>query len=109
MTTTQLMDMLSGPPTMTQAGDYSYPNNREKITCADGFTVSIQASNGHYCKPRNNDGGYTEFELGYPSSPDDLIQEFAEDPDAPCSTVYGYVPKAVVQALIEKHGGPVEP
>lgn len=44
-------------------------------------------------------------ELGYPSMADDLLTEYAEDADRPTSTVYGYVPVSVVDALIAKHGG----
>ena len=30
---------------------------------------------------------------------------YAESPDEPTETVYGLVPKDVVSALVEKHGG----
>ena len=29
--------------------------------------VSIQASEYHYCTPRNNEGPYSEWEVGFPS------------------------------------------
>ena len=77
----------------------------DALVCDDGFRVSIQASVTHYCSPRDNDGPYSSFELGFPSSADDLITKYADDPDKPTGTVYGYVPLAVVLALIEKHGG----
>lgn len=76
-----------------------------KVVCADGFSVSIQASRDHYCDPRSDLGPWVEFELGYPSEPDELINEYAEDPSRPTDTVYGYVPVSVVEALIAKHGG----
>ncbi len=75
------------------------------IVCADGFTVSVQASSTHYSSPRSNMGPYTDFELGYPSEADDLLTEFAETPNAPTETVYGYVPLSVVLSLLAKHGG----
>lgn len=75
------------------------------IRCADGFSVSVQASAFHYCRPRKNRGPYTHFELGFPSQEDDLIQEYAESPDIPTRTVYPCVPHDIVIALIEKHGG----
>lgn len=78
---------------------------RPRVTCADGFHVSIQASDTHYCSPRNDEGPWHSVELGFPSAADDLIQEYAEDPDHPTDTVYGYVPLAVVEALVSKHGG----
>jgi hypothetical protein len=73
----------------------------------DGFHVSIQAGKGKYSAPRitGHVEGYTEFELGFPSAADDLIQPYAEEGGKPTETVYGYVPVAVVVALAEKHGG----
>jgi len=75
------------------------------ITCADGFTVSVQASRGHYCSPRDDFGPYSSFELGFPSEPDHLIMEYAENPSEPTGTIYGWVPVDVVEQLIENHGG----
>ena len=75
------------------------------IECADGFTMSVQASEFHYCTPRDNDGPYAEFEVGFPSQPEDQLMPYAEDPERPTDTVYGYVPLEVIEALIEKHGG----
>jgi hypothetical protein len=76
---------------------------------ADGFTVSIQASKTHYCEPRENEVKfYSKVELGYPSAPDELILEYAEDQINPTSTIYGYVPVSIVDKLIEKHGGIVK-
>lgn len=78
------------------------------IRCADGFEVSVQASSTHYCTPRNNEGPYTHFELGFPSQEDSLIQPYAEDPSRPTDTVYSQVPRHTVVMLINKHGGRVE-
>ena len=36
---------------------------------------------------------------------DELIIKYAEDPDEPTGTVYGYVPVDIVQQLMDKHGG----
>lgn len=76
-----------------------------KITCEDGFRISIQASATHYCSPRDDTGPWTSVELGYPSESDPLIFTYAEDIDAPTDTVYGYVPIEIAQQLIDKHGG----
>lgn len=78
----------------------------KKVVCADGFTVSIQASDTSYSIPRENTASrYESVELGFPSDSDELILEFAEDPHAPCETVYAYVPIQIVNLLIVKHGG----
>jgi hypothetical protein len=78
------------------------------IRCADGFKVSVQASVTHYCQPRDNEGPYTHFELGFPSQEDELIQIYADDPSRPMDTVYPQVPLDSVLALIARHGGRVD-
>ena len=80
--------------------------NRPRLLCNDGFSVSVQASKFHYCSPRL-DGAqdYEAVELGYPSNEDELINEYAEDDWNYTETVYGYVPIEFVEKLIEKHGG----
>lgn len=79
----------------------------EYVTCEDGFRVSIQGNATGYCNPRDNTGPYTEVELGFPNRVDNLILKYAEDPDNPCGTVYGYVPSEVVLEMILAHGGMV--
>lgn len=83
-----------------------------KIVCADGFTMSVQASDFHYCDPRDNCGPYTTAEVGFPSAKDPELEKFAEDPDAlieggAVQTVYGYVPAEVIMEVIERRGGMV--
>ena len=78
---------------------------RPRIICNDGFTISVQASEGHYCHPRRTQNWYNSVELGYPSIEEELITEFAENKDILTETVYGYVPCDVVDKVIEKHGG----
>lgn len=79
---------------------------RPWAVCADGFEISIQASQYHYCSPRE-DGqiDYKQVELGYPSEREEMIADYAEDPDYLTNTVYGYVPVEVVDKMLEKHGG----
>ena len=81
---------------------------RPRVRCADDFSVSVQASQYHYCRPRiDNAEKYNAVELGYPSAADDLITDYAEG-DTYTDTVYGYVPVEIVDKLIEKHGGIVD-
>ncbi len=82
-----------------------------RITCGDGFTISVQARSGSYCH-RDNDGTLTKVECGFPSATPKTkeLREFAEcfgDHDY-TETVYGYVPVEVVQAELDAHGGVVE-
>lgn len=65
----------------------------------DGFQIheynlSIQASEYHYCKPRDNCSEYTHVEIGFPSFEfsKSFINKYAEDKVNPLDTVYGYVP-----------------
>ena len=78
---------------------------RPALVCADGFRVSVQASESHYCQPRSNSGPYSSIELGYPSESVPELMEYAEDADNPTGTVYGWVPVEVVDAVIAAHGG----
>lgn len=79
---------------------------RPRLMCADGFSVSVQASETHYCTPRINGADkYETVELGFPSVEDSLIMDYAEEADRPTDTVYGFVPVHIVCELVEKHGG----
>ena len=78
----------------------------ERVVCADGFTISVQAHDGAYCTPRASDAEqYTEVELGYPNGEEELIMNWAEEQERPTETVYAYVPVSVVTNMIAKHGG----
>ena len=87
--------------------------NRPYVVCADGFGVSIQASDCHYCEPRisqypeNDFVPYETVELGYPSEADEDLLPYQECPDRedPTESVYGYIPVSVVDKVLEKHGG----
>jgi hypothetical protein len=47
---------------------YNYIEIRPRIVCEDGFSLSVQASDGHYCNPRHNESVfYDKVEVGYPS------------------------------------------
>ena len=80
------------------------------IVCKDGFKISVQASNCHYCNPRDNIGPYTHVECGFPSTKplNPELLEYAEDTEDYTKTIYGYVPEAVVWIEIALHGGIAE-
>jgi hypothetical protein len=107
-------------------------NSDSRVTCADGFHLSVIAGGGTYCSPRpalcgtphgrhteyrfpftsdapcTYPGPFTEVEVGYPSErpePWDQWQPLCEDPREPTDTVYGFVPVTLVRALIAAHGG----
>ena len=106
----------------------------DQIKCADGFTVSVQASWGHYCHDANGkrpefDASpiaypFRSFEVGYPSERPEPWQctawreGFDSHEDHPTCDVwaaygggdggiYAFVPYAMVRALLDSHGGEV--
>lgn len=92
--------------TKTLSDGSTFEDVRSCVECADGFRISVQASQCHYCSPRCNGAvEYESVELGFPNVVDPLIIDYAEDPEDPTGTVYGYVPVHIVCELVEKHGG----
>jgi hypothetical protein len=78
----------------------------KKITCADGFSMSVQAGEHSYSHPRvNNAPRYFSVEIGFPSEKETLIIEYAENPENPTGTVYPWVPAVVISLICAKHGG----
>lgn len=79
-----------------------------RITCADGFTMSVQAHAGAYSSPRDDLAElYTAVEVGFPSAREEKLMPYI-DGDAetdPTNTVYGYVPVHIVEEIIADHGG----
>ena len=85
---------------------YGIQKNRPRLYCNDGYSISVQASSFHCCRPRL-DGiqNYESVELGFPSTEYELINDYAEDDSDYTKTVYGYVPVEIIEELINKHGG----
>jgi hypothetical protein len=90
-------------------GFYSTQEIRPRIVCNDGESVSIQASEMHYCSPRKNClKSYQNVEAGYPSViPPKSWFKYAESRryDELTATVYGYIPIEIAQEFIDIHGG----
>jgi hypothetical protein len=102
----KINEFLKNNYTYHECGGQRYPDVTKRVECKDGYSVSVQANNYTYCTPRFDEAWpYETVELGYPNTEDELISEYAEDPDIPTDTVYGYVPIDLVNKLIEKHGG----
>lgn len=80
----------------------------EMVTCADGFSVSIQAGKFNYSEPRTDTApAYDSVELGFPSRPCPFIMDYAETPEDLTGSVYGYVPAYIVRRMLLAHGGVV--
>jgi len=78
---------------------------RNPIICNDGFKISVQGSNGHYCEPRIDTDIYISVECGFPSKTERLITKYAESKGNYTNTVYGWVPFDLVERIIKKHKG----
>jgi hypothetical protein len=46
--------------------DWYHPQVFNRLTCPDGFSISVQGSSFNYSYPRDNLGPYSEVELGFP-------------------------------------------
>ena len=75
------------------------------VVCNDGFEMSVQAGQSLYSEPRDVADSYEEAEVGFPTTEESLLTSYAEDSEALCDTVYGYVPCSIIDQVIEKHGG----
>ena len=77
---------------------------RIKQMCFGDLKLSVQASEFHYCSPREDCDYYDEVEIGFPnfSFSDEFINNYAEDKDAPQDTVYGYVPVSELSVEISR-------
>jgi len=86
-----------------------------KITCQDGFRISVQCGYGHYSEPEVKKSGDPlpenpiMFELGFPSKYESLLKPYQH-----ClpyhqknfkEHVFGWVPIRVVGEILKKHGG----
>ena len=87
------------------AGDTG--QNTKALVLKSGLVLSIQASDRHYCWPRETIDYdlYESFEVGFPSCKVDILMPYAEDATRPTDTVYANVPRSVIKKLIDKHGG----
>ena len=75
------------------------------IECADGFRMSVQVGRMLYCTPRDDDGPWTEVEVGFPTAAEPDLLPYMDGEDDPTQCVYGYVPFEIVDAIIARHGG----
>lgn len=80
---------------------------RPRIECCDGFSFSCQAGIYLYCLPMLSleDGDYDAVELGFLSSKEELLVEYAKNSNDYTGTIYPYVPVDLVDDVIKKHGG----
>ena len=77
-----------------------------RVTCADGFAISIHVGSYSFCEPRSNNAkAYQSLELAFPNRPCTFIKDYAGFSRDYSLTVYGYVPARVVRKMLDAHGG----
>lgn len=78
----------------------------KRVTCVDGFSLSVDAGSGKYSCPEV-DGAeyYTDVQIAYPSSIEEILTPYAQDGSSLTSSVYGWVPGSTVLRVLDKHGG----
>ena len=88
---------------------YRYKDRAKRIECADGASLSVQASELRCCRPRTDEGPYSHIEVGFPSAepPESWAEYFDGDwaNDEHTDLVYSHIPVALVQEYIDAHGG----
>ena len=90
--------------------DEDYREPRQRIVCADGFTMSVQANLYTHCMPRDNDcRWYAAVEVGFPSEREELLMPWMDmmSMQGPTTSIYPFTPAKVVMDVIVKHGGMV--
>ena len=88
--------------------DYAFKEQAPRVVCADGATISVQASRYHYCHPRDDEGPYIKVEVGYPTNVDEMPaswKEYAQDADQVVADIYAFIPVELVAQFIDEHGG----
>lgn len=80
----------------------------ERVVCADGFSMSVQAGVCKYCQPRVSDAPkYDLVEVWFPTTEESILMPYAKTSENPTDAVYAYVPVELVTNVIVKHGGMV--
>lgn len=82
----------------SKLASHEYKGIADHVECADGTTLSVQASQFHCSTPRSNCGPYTHVEVWCATAP---VTEFDYDEEGPSA----YVPIEKVIEFIDNHGG----
>lgn len=79
-----------------------------------GLSISVQASDFHYCSPNKNSGPWSEVEMCLHRAGNDFwrilvkvpeLRQYAEDEHIRKGTLYAYVPVDIVAKMFERLGG----
>ncbi len=92
----KLQSKLAG--SVSTVGSYKRKGIADYVECADGTTISVQASQFHCSTPRSDCGPYTHVEVWLATAP---VTEFDYDKEYPSA----YIPIEKVVEFIDNHGG----
>lgn len=86
--------------------DYEFKHVLPNLQCADGSTLSVQASENHYCSPRTNTGPYRSVEVYLVRiTSGEIPDAWYECRDTDDHDPFAYIPINLVVELIDAHGG----
>ena len=69
---------------VSTVGSYKCKGIADRVECADGTTISVQASQFHYSTPRSDCGPYTHVEVWLATAP---VTEFDYSNEGPSAFV----------------------
>lgn len=83
---------------------------RPIIVMSDGVSMTVQASEFHYCEPRKNGlETYISYEVEYPSEVIEQLKKYVESPvqsdEELLNSVYHFVPADILRQIVMEHGG----
>lgn len=76
-----------------------------KMKCRNGLEMSVQASETHYCSPRDNTGPWYAVEVGFPNRVVEGLRPHQDGDGDMTDSVFGYVPIGTVAEIIANAGG----
>lgn len=95
----RLQQHLAGEVEPVGSAGRLYKRVAPQLACVDGSTMSVQASETHYCTPRDNSGPYTHVEV-WCCGTVPAWYEYGDGDD-----LYAYVPTELVVEEIDRRGG----
>jgi hypothetical protein len=79
----------------------------KRLTCKDGFWLSVQGDRDKYSKPRKKEFNIYAYMAMEIMASELLPEEFNEYLDNEPNRIYGYVPVEMIENLLVSHGGVV--
>ena len=109
--TTDLNAWLKNGVVIREYGNTRSQELRKQLVCNDGTTLSVQASEDHWCSPRSSYVNYYTDDIEFFDY--SSVEVWCVSADVPDSWVeygdddnpYAYIPVTLVEKFIDSHGG----